>query len=173
MRAVRVLVLALTVLATGLVAGPTASASPVERVAGPAPEVASARAVATPEPTSAPALAPGTPCMVTARACVDRANNRAWLIRDGKVEYGPVPIRHGKRGYRTPPGVFRVTFKNKNHRSSIFNNAPMPYSVFFNGGIAFHQGSLRSESHGCVRLTRAAAQTFFRSLQRGDIVQVV
>lgn len=187
MRAVRVLVLVLTVIATGLVAGP-AAAAPVVPVAAPGP-AAVPPAVATTSPAAtalqpevvpaeavrpaAPALVPGTPCMATARACVHLATNRAWLIRDGKVEYGPVPVRHGKRGWRTPPGVFRVTFKSINHRSRLFNGAPMPYSVFFNGGIAFHEGSLRSESHGCVRLKRADAKVFYRSLQRGDVVQVV
>ena len=49
----------------------------------------------------------------------------------------------------------------------------MPYSVFFNGGIAFHQGSLKVQSHGCIHLSTAAAQRFFGSLNRGDVVQVV
>jgi lipoprotein-anchoring transpeptidase ErfK/SrfK len=49
----------------------------------------------------------------------------------------------------------------------------MPYSVFFNGGIAFHQGSLKAKSHGCVHLSQAAAQKFFSSLQVGSVVQVV
>jgi lipoprotein-anchoring transpeptidase ErfK/SrfK len=115
----------------------------------------------------------GAPCAATARACIDLSANKAWLIKNGVVEYGPVPITHGRKGYRTPPGTFHVTFKNKDHRSSIFNNAPMPYSVFFNGGIAFHQGSLSQLSHGCIHLSRAAAQKFFGSLSRGDVVQVV
>ena len=42
--------------------------------------------------------------------------------------------------------------------SSIYD-APMPYSVFFNGGIAFHQGSVRVTSHGCVHLTATAARS--------------
>ncbi len=49
----------------------------------------------------------------------------------------------------------------------------MPYSVFFNGGIAFHQGSLRQLSHGCIHLSGKAARAFFGSLSRGEIVQVV
>jgi lipoprotein-anchoring transpeptidase ErfK/SrfK len=122
--------------------------------------------------SASPARAPGTPCAATAHACVDLSANQAWLIRDGAVEYGPVRIAHGRKGYRTPPGKFRVTFKNRHHVSSIYD-APMPYSVFFNGGIAFHQGSLRQQSHGCIRLSRAAASTFFVSLSRGDVVQVV
>lgn len=132
----------------------------------------------TPEPTTAkpavPAgLAPGTPCRATVSACVQLSTKKAWLISGGKVSYGPVPITSGRPGWRTPPGMFAVTFKNINHKSSIFNNAPMPYSVFFNGGIAFHQGSLSQQSHGCIHLSKAAAQTFFSALGKGEPVQVV
>jgi lipoprotein-anchoring transpeptidase ErfK/SrfK len=65
-----------------------------------------------------------------------------------------------------------VSFHSRHHVSSIYGSR-MPYSVFFNGGIAFHQGDLGGRSHGCVRLSRSAAQTFFATLQRGDVVQVV
>jgi hypothetical protein len=66
-----------------------------------------------------------------------------------------------------------VQWKDKNHLSKEFNNAPMPYSVFFNDGIAFHQGSLSVKSHGCIHLSMAAAQKYFASLSVGDVVQVV
>ncbi len=49
----------------------------------------------------------------------------------------------------------------------------MPYSVFFSGGIAYHQGSLSEQSHGCIHLSRSAAKEFFAALDRGDAVQVV
>jgi lipoprotein-anchoring transpeptidase ErfK/SrfK len=45
--------------------------------------------------------------------------------------------------------------------------------VFFNGGDAFHEGSLTDPSHGCVHLSRGAAATFYDSLKPGDVVQVV
>ncbi|OJY43558.1 MAG: hypothetical protein BGP03_25675 [Pseudonocardia sp. 73-21] len=127
---------------------------------------------ADPAKPAASALVKGTPCSVTARACVDLSARRAWLIRNGVVQYGPVPITSGRAGYRTPTGTYRVTFKDIDHRSSIFNDAPMPNSVFFNGGIAFHQGSLSVLSHGCIHLSRAASATFYRSLSPGDVVQV-
>ena len=119
------------------------------------------------------AEAASAPCGKTAKACVDLSANQAWLMNNGAVTYGPVPVAHGKAGYETPPGKFKVTWKDIDHKSSIYNNAPMPYSVFFNGGIAFHQGSLKEKSHGCVRLTKTAAQTFYNTLKNGDVVQVV
>jgi lipoprotein-anchoring transpeptidase ErfK/SrfK len=84
-----------------------------------------------------------------------------------------VPITSGKPGYRTPVGTFRVLSKERLHLSRAFDNAPMPYSVFFIPGIAFHQGSLAVTSHGCIHLSKAAAIHFFGSLARGDVVQAV
>jgi lipoprotein-anchoring transpeptidase ErfK/SrfK len=156
-------------------AAPAAAAQPVVTPA-PAPAAPALEPAAAPAPAAvapaAPARAKGAPCSATARACVDLSSRRAWLIRKGAVEYGPVKINHGRKGFRTPPGTFRVTFKNQDHISSIFN-APMPYSVFFNGGIAFHQGDIRLQSHGCIRMNNDAARKFFGTLGRGDVVQVV
>jgi hypothetical protein len=134
--------------------------------AAPAPSTVAAATV------PAAAAASRVPCKATARACVRLSTNQAWLLRDGEVELGPVRISHGRAGFRTPPGTFRVSFKNEDHVSSIYD-LPMPYSVFFNGGIAFHQGSVRVTSHGCVHLTASAARAFFDELDRGDVVQVV
>lgn len=123
-------------------------------------------------PRKAAGTVPGTPCRSTAGACIDLSANRAWLIDEGAVQYGPVPITHGRKGFRTPPGTFRVSYKAADHVSSVYD-AEMPYSVFFNGGIAFHQGSLKQLSHGCIHLAGKAARTFFGSLDRGEVVQVV
>ncbi|HEV2779546.1 MAG TPA: L,D-transpeptidase [Actinophytocola sp.] len=127
----------------------------------------------TTKPKPKPAPAAGTPCSISDGACIDLSANKSWLLSGGKVTYGPVPITHGRKGYRTPPGTFRVQFKDIDHKSSLFDDAPMPYSVFFNGGIAFHEGSLREQSHGCIHLSRAAAKTYYNTLKVGSTVQVV
>ena len=126
---------------------------------------------ATAAPSTAAAAAK-VPCAPTARACVRLSTNQAWLLRGGKVVSGPVPISHGRTGFLTPPGSFRVTFKSQDHVSTIYDRE-MPYSVFFNGGIAFHHGSVRQKSHGCVHLSGSAARAFFAELTPGDRVQVV
>ncbi|MGH3709191.1 MAG: L,D-transpeptidase family protein [Pseudonocardiaceae bacterium] len=114
------------------------------------------------------------PCGAAAAACISLSSQQAWLLSGGRVVYGPTPITSGKPGHRTPPGVFRVLWKDRDHHSSIFNNAPMPYSVFFTDtGIAFHEGSLSSPSHGCIHLGHNAASTFFTTLSVGQVVQVV
>ncbi|GEL18791.1 L,D-transpeptidase [Pseudonocardia asaccharolytica] len=119
------------------------------------------------------ALVEGTPCTATARACVSLATKQAWLIEDGAVVRGPVPISPGGPGHETPVGDFLVEWKHKDHRSAEFNNAPMPWAVFFApGGIAFHEGNLTTPSAGCVRLAAAEAEAFYRFLQVDDPVQV-
>ncbi|WP_018683203.1 L,D-transpeptidase [Actinokineospora enzanensis] len=130
----------------------------------------------TPTTTKPPAPAgpaEGTPCAATVDACIDLSANKSWLLKDGKVVYGPVPITHGRPGHVTPPGTFHVQWKDIDHKSHEFNDAPMPYSVFFNGGIAFHQGSLSVQSHGCIHLSAAAAKAYYNSLSVGATVQVV
>lgn len=120
-----------------------------------------------------PHLVQGTPCTETARACVDLVHNQAWLIHDGQITRGPVLISHGGQGKETPTGTFQVQWKDQNHKSAEFNNAAMPYSVFFApGGIAFHQGNPRNPSAGCVHLSKDDAVAWFTDLQVGDEVQI-
>lgn len=123
---------------------------------------------------------PGTPCSVSVRACVDLETGQAWLVSDGVVTRGPVPVTTGREDAPTPVGhSFRVYRKEVDHRSGEFDGpdgrpARMPYSVFFaHGGIAFHGGDLDRASAGCVKLARADAAAWFEALQIGDKVQVV
>jgi len=62
---------------------------------------------------------------------------------------------------------------NRDHRSAEFDNAPMPFAIFFaDGGIAFHGGDINSSSSGCLRLTLPEAETFFDFAEIDDEVQV-
>jgi len=118
--------------------------------------------------------APGTPCLATMAACVSKSSGQAWLITNGVVSYGPVPMMPGKASEPTPNGFFHVEWKDKHHKSSEFNNAPMENSVFFAaGGIAFHEGSLSRASAGCVHLSLTASAKFYAMLDVGDPVEVV
>ena len=122
--------------------------------------------------TTTKAQAAGVPCAATVDACVDLSARKAWLLRDGEVVYGPVQIMPGMPNHPTPVGTFRVSSKVKDYHSREFD-APMPNSVFFQPGIAFHQGSLSKYSHGCIHLSTGASQKFFSTLSPGDTVQVV
>jgi lipoprotein-anchoring transpeptidase ErfK/SrfK len=90
----------------------------------------------------------------------------------GQVSYGPVSITSGRSGYRTPAGTYSAYWFDKDHKSTIYDDAPMPNSVFFNGGIAFHAGSLSVQSHGCIHLSNSASLAFFNNLAVGDVVYV-
>ena len=135
---------------------------------------ASVAAVGAATMVMAPATAEAAPapCGPKARACIDLSANKAWLMRGGKVTYGAVPITTGRPGYETPVGRYQVTYKDIDHWSQAYD-APMPYSVFFTeSGIAFHEGSLSVQSHGCVHLGHTAAVKFFNALRPGNVVMV-
>ncbi|SFH89586.1 L,D-transpeptidase catalytic domain [Amycolatopsis regifaucium] len=146
------------------------------------PKPTSSKSKPTPKPTPKPAAKPAAnaadvPCKAAlatpgVSACVDLSALKTWLLQDGKVIYGPVKQLPGKKGHATPTGVFHVSAKVKNYHSKEFD-APMPNSVFFLPGIAFHTGSLSVYSHGCIHLAAAASQKYFTTLQSGDVVQVV
>jgi lipoprotein-anchoring transpeptidase ErfK/SrfK len=126
--------------------------------------------------SEAPATYPngvaGTPCTATARACVDVAGRKAWLMDGGTVVRGPVQVQTGDREDPTPLGTFSVQWKAEQYTSREYL-VQMPYSVFFApGGIAFHQGRQDTPSAGCVKLLEADAKAFFAHLQVGDEVQV-
>jgi len=132
--------------------------------------VPSETTVSTPPTTTRPPVAP----CADAVACVSLSTKQAWLVRSGQVVYGPVKIMPGKADGPTPVGRFRVQWKDQEHYSSEFDNAPMPNSVFFAaGGVAFHAGSLETASHGCVHLSDADSLEFFHELRVGDAVQVL
>ncbi|MEL6747569.1 MAG: L,D-transpeptidase [Pseudomonadota bacterium] len=80
-------------------------------------------------------------------------------------------VSTGARGHRTPTGSYSPKWFSRNHRSRKYNNAPMPYSIFFRGGYAVHgtyQTSRlgRPASKGCVRLSPGNARTLFNLVRR-------
>jgi len=115
----------------------------------------------------------GAPCSIRDGACLKLSTNEAWLVYRGSASYGPVPVTHGRPGYETPTGTYPVLRKVRDDWSVPYN-APMPFAVYFTtSGIAFHEGSLTEQSHGCIHLSRDAAATFFDNLFAGEQVQVV
>lgn len=107
-------------------------------------------------------------CPPTARACVDVDGKRAWMVDDGEITYGPVPVTTGMPGYETARGAHRILRHVRHDHSRVFDS-PMPYSTYFTvDGVAFHQGRLDEPSHGCVHLGQQAAAHFFEHLRVGD-----
>jgi lipoprotein-anchoring transpeptidase ErfK/SrfK len=113
----------------------------------------------------------GVPCDIHADACVSLSKQEAWLLRGGRVVYGPVRVATGRAGLPTPTGNFHVWYKVVDGWSTTYD-APMPYSVFFYEGDAFHEDPVTVRSHGCVHLSLAHAEYFYRFLQYGDLVEV-
>ncbi len=112
-------------------------------------------------------------CPKEAAACLDLTKQRTWLQKDGVVWGGEKPMSSGAPGWETPKGSHRVLRKVKDEVSRQFNNAPMPYSVYFtNTGIAFHEGDVNLWSHGCIHLNHDDAVLYFNELKVGDLVYV-
>lgn len=135
------------------------------------PDLRPATAAAAPSATSAPpeplASAPAKPkpAVTTLTADINLTTQQMTVTSGGKVLH-VWPISSGRQGYDTPRGTFHPQWAAKMHYSKQYDDAPMPHSVFFNGGIATHgtqaTGLLgRPASHGCVRLAPSSAATFY------------
>ncbi|AVA21892.1 L,D-transpeptidase [Rhizobium sp. LEGMi198b] len=101
----------------------------------------------------------------TVLASVDLRSQTMTVSEDGVFKYR-WKVSTARRGYVTPTGSYTAKWLSRDHRSKKYDNAPMPYAVFFNGGYAVH-GTYelkhlgRPASHGCVRLEPRNAATFF------------
>jgi lipoprotein-anchoring transpeptidase ErfK/SrfK len=85
-------------------------------------------------------------------------------------------ISSGKKGKETPTGVFNILQKNVDHKSNIYDNAPMPYMQRLTwDGIALHAGAIPgyAASHGCIRLPMAFAKALFSVTQMDQQVIVL
>lgn len=116
----------------------------------------------------APEIAPSGPVLVY----VDLSRQLATVYRNG-VRIGVTTISSGKEGHETPTGVFTILQKDRNHHSSTYNNAPMPYQERLTwDGVALHAGGLPGypESHGCVHLPMEFARLLFATTRMGGTV---
>ena len=83
---------------------------------------------------------------------VSVTEQRAYVYRNG-ILIAATTVSTGRPGHVTPTGVFTVLQKQKEHRSTIYDGAPMPYMERLTwGGVALHAGGLPGypESHGCI-----------------------
>jgi lipoprotein-anchoring transpeptidase ErfK/SrfK len=85
-----------------------------------------------------------------------------WILR--------APVSTGTTGRETPAGVFAVVEKNKDHHSSLYDDAWMPNMLRITwNGIALHGGPLPgyAASHGCVRMPYDFAASVFDKAPMG------
>ncbi len=97
-------------------------------------------------------------------------------VFDGDELVGLSTISSGKKGHRTPTGVFPILQKNVDHKSNIYDNAPMPYMQRLTwDGIALHAGHIPGypASHGCLRLPLAFAKALYSVTKMGQEVVVL
>src|SRR6476660_9450960 len=132
---------------------------------------------------------------------VSISEQHAYFFK-GKNLVGESNVSTGKQGFGTPPGHYTVLSKDAAHVSTVFgyyvddmgnvvksnidsrkdprppgshyDGARMPYAMFFRGGYAMHQGYVPpyAASHGCIRVPREMAQTFFDNAPVGTPVIV-
>lgn len=117
-----------------------------------------------------PQAAPAGPVVVV----VSLDEQVAYAYRNG-VRIGYAKVSTGKKGHETPTGVFTTLQKDKDHHSSIYNNAAMPYTQRLTwGGVALHAGGIPDypSSHGCVHLPSEFARLLFEVSPLGMTVVV-
>jgi lipoprotein-anchoring transpeptidase ErfK/SrfK len=101
---------------------------------------------------------------------ISKVSQKMTVKIDGQTEY-VWPVSTGTAGYDTPSGKFRPFRLEEEHYSKEWDDAPMPYSVFFTErGHAIHGTQYvkslgRRASHGCVRLSETNAATLFGLVQ--------
>lgn len=102
-------------------------------------------------------------------ALVSVSNQTMRVYYENRLLY-QWPVSTAKPGKITPTGRFTPGFLSKNHRSSRYNNAPMPYAIFYDGHYAIHGTDQTDKlgqpaSRGCVRLHPDNARILFRMVQ--------
>ena len=102
---------------------------------------------------------------------VDKSTQHMTVSVNGQQIYN-WPVTTGGSGYDTPSGTFKPFRMEVDHYSDEYDNAPMPYSIFFTQtGNAIHgtyeQRNLgRAVSHGCVRLSVKNAATLWNLVKQ-------
>src|ERR1700744_4090832 len=85
-----------------------------------------------------------------------------WILR--------APVSTGIKGRETPAGVFALLEKDKDHHSTLYDDAWMPnmQRITWNG-VALHGGPLPgyAASHGCVRMPFGFAEKLFDKTRIG------
>jgi hypothetical protein len=105
---------------------------------------------------------------------ISLTSQRAMVYRDG-VLIAASTISTGSKDRETPTGVFPILEKQLVHRSSTYDNAPMPYMQRLTSkGVALHAGNLPgyAASHGCIRLPTGFAKLLYGATQIGTPVMI-
>jgi len=103
------------------------------------------------------------------------ADQRAYVYR-GERLVAASSVSTGKGGKDTPTGTYTILQKKEDHKSNLYNSAPMPFMQRLTwDGIAIHAGRNPGfpASHGCIRVPTAFAKRLFAATELGTTVTVV
>ncbi len=116
-------------------------------------------------------------CRTGHALCIDKSTNTLRWVTDGSVHM-TLDVRFGSELTPTREGAFRVSFKSRDHVSSLYETE-MPYAMFFSGGQAVHYSpdfaanGYDGASHGCVNVRdESAIASLFDQVSAGDKVIV-
>jgi len=115
-----------------------------------------------------PVLSPEGPVAIL----VSLPEQMAHVYRNG-LEIGVTTVSTGRKGHRTPTGIFVILQKDKHHHSSIYHNASMPNTQRLTwDGVCLHAGGLPGypSSHGCVHLPLQFSAKLFEITHLGTAV---
>jgi lipoprotein-anchoring transpeptidase ErfK/SrfK len=90
-------------------------------------------------------------------------------------EIGASAVLLGTTEKPTPLGIFPVLWKKKDHYSSIYDSAPMPFTQrLTNDGISIHGTTVERgyASHGCIGTPNDFAKKLYAITQLGDKVYI-
>ena len=103
---------------------------------------------------------------------VSKPEQIAYVYRNG-IRIARSSVSTGRPGHPTPVGGFDILEKEKDHLSTIYKGAEMPWMERLTwNGIALHAGDLPGypDSHGCVRLPLEFSKLLFTVTTQGGTV---
>ena len=115
----------------------------------------------------------------TVMITVDLSTERMHVVSGATGAEFDWPVSSARPGFFTPRGEFRPLRLEAMHFSKKYDMAPMPYSIFFDGGYAIHGTEEvadlgRPASHGCIRLDPANAGRLYRLVEaEGALITII
>lgn len=128
-----------------------------------------------PEPVPPPPPTPREALEEGILIVVSLASQQAFVFKDGQV-WDSTQVSTGKPGHDTPEGVFTILQKKVRHRSTLYDDAPMPFMQRLTwDGVALHAGRTPGypASHGCVRLPNEFAEKLYEITNFSSTVVIV
>jgi lipoprotein-anchoring transpeptidase ErfK/SrfK len=106
---------------------------------------------------------------------INVGEQRAYVYRGGQM-VAAATVSTGKDGKETPSGTFTILQKKVDHRSNLYDSAPMPFMQRLTwDGVAIHAGKNPGfpASHGCIRVPTAFAKKLYEVTTLGTEVTVI